>query len=271
MKVAVCWKWAPQGVAVDPLTAAITPDPHSYGPSAADQAALELALLLADGGAVSVICAGPPAADAMLRDALATGAGQAVRCDGRGDESSHAVGAALAAAVGAEAADLVLCGDYSADRGSGSVPAFLAAELGFAQALGAVRVEVLADASLGVERRLDQGRRERLRMSLPAVVSVEGSVARLRRASLAAVLATREATITPGPSVSAEGMMAVGMERPYRPRPLPRPAPTGDPLARIYELTAATSDRDPPRVLVLDPPAAADAIVAQLHSWGYLD
>ena len=90
---------------------------------------------------------------------------------------------------------LVVCGDYSADRGSGTVPAALAALTGLPQALGlvsAVLAEPAADgvdgssspARIRVQRRLDGARREELLVSPPAVVSVEGSVARLRRAPL---------------------------------------------------------------------------------------
>ena len=50
--------------------------------------------------------------------------------------------AAALAAAPRPGAGLVLCGDLSADRGSGSVPAFLAAHLGAAQALGLVAVEL---------------------------------------------------------------------------------------------------------------------------------
>jgi electron transfer flavoprotein beta subunit len=274
MRAVVCWKWAPQRVEVDPLTAAITIDPTAGGASPADHAALSLALTLADH--VTVITAGAAATEPMLREALAAGAARAVRCPGTGDESSAAVAAALAAAVEAEGAvDLVLCGDYSTDRASGAVPAFLAAQLGVAQALGAVKVARHDGGSgdghvaLAVERRLDQGRRERLLVRLPAVVSVEGALARLPRAALDAVLAARHAPIVAGPAV-VDGAASPGLDHPYRPRPQPRPAPLGSPLQRIVELTAATTEREPPRVLHLDPPAAAEAIVDQLRAWGYL-
>jgi electron transfer flavoprotein beta subunit len=269
VRVVVCWKWAPRTLLVDPLTAAITPDLHSFGPSPADQAALEVALTL--GAEVTVVSAGPAAADAMLRDALAAGAAAARRCPAVGDEASAAVARAIAATIG-DTADLVLCGDYSADRGSGSVPAFLAAELGFAQALGAVALGPASDGggeALTVERRLDGGRRERLRVALPAVVSVEGAVARLRRAPLARVLSAQDAPIELGGAVAAAAPDG-GVDEPYRPRPLPLAAPTGSPLRRIEELTAAMSDREPPRVLVLEPAEAADAILAQLRAWQYL-
>ena len=43
-----------------------------------------------------------------------------------------------------------------------------------------------------------------------------------------------------------------------------------DALDRIVALTGALVDRNPPRTVVLDPSEAADAIVEQLRSWGYL-
>ena len=92
-------------------------------------------------------------------------------------------------------ATMVWCGDHSLDRGSGSVPAYLAAELGLAQALGLVEVEVAAGAALTGLRRLDRGRRERLALDGDGVISVEGATAQLRRASLAAARSARTATI----------------------------------------------------------------------------
>ncbi len=55
--------------------------------------------------------------------------------------TSSAVAAAIAGI--AAGAQWVVCGDVSADRGSGAVPAFLAAELDAAQALGLVGVEIV--------------------------------------------------------------------------------------------------------------------------------
>ena len=82
--------------------------------------------------------------------------------------------AALAAALRQEygVPDLVLCGDLSADRATGSFPAFLAASLGAAQALGCVRLEPMDGHALKVHRRLDGGRREVLIVRPPAVVSI---------------------------------------------------------------------------------------------------
>ena len=166
------------------------------------------------------------------------------------------------------------CGDWSLDRGSGSVPAFLAAELGAAQALGLVAVTPGATPSLVAERRLDRGRRERLTVPLPAVISLEGGSVRLRRAPLAAVLAAGSAPIevvTP-PSLAAEGRVRTERTGPYRPRARARVAPAGDasPRDRILALTGALDATEPARTVSADPEAAADLILDQLRSWGYL-
>ncbi len=273
MLVAVCLKWVDLRPEVDPLTGEVADDQRSFGASAADQAALETALVVAAawGAEVLAVTAGPAAADAVLRDALAAGAAQAVRVDTRSDLPSAQVAESLAAVVAG--ADLVCCGDWSLDRGSGSVPAFLAAELGAAQALGLVAVTP-GDATLATERRLDRGRRERLTVPLPAVISVEGGSVRLRRAPLAAVLAAGSASIdvvTP-PSLPIEHRVRTERTGPYRPRARTRPSPPGDasPRERILALTGALDATEPARTVTADPEAAAELILEQLRSWGYL-
>ena len=195
MKLAVCWKWV-----------SLDRDHHGDGQgdrhldqrwagvSAADEAALEIALRIAEAAPgtrtdheVIVWCLGPAGADDTLRAALAAGADRAGRIDASPELDSRTVADALAAQL--RGIDVVVCGDYSLDRGTGSVPAFVAAELGAAQALGLV--EVVDDGaglgeeppSLRVVRRLDAGRREVLDVAAPAVLSVEGSIATLRRSS----------------------------------------------------------------------------------------
>jgi electron transfer flavoprotein beta subunit len=270
MRVAVALKWVDRRPEVDPTTGAVHDDDRFSGASEADRAALEWALRAGEtwGADVMAVAAGPGAADAVLREALACGASAAVRVDLDRRANSAVVAEALATVV--DHAAVVWCGDYSLDRGSGSVPAFLAARLGAAQALGLVGVELGADpGTLVATRRLDGGRRERLRVLAPAVVSVEGATARLRRASLAATLTARKAAIDvrPGPRVP-EAMPAP--TRPYRPRPRVLPAPAGeDPLRRIQALTMGAAPKGSGQAVVLDPGAAAERILAALAEWGY--
>ena len=274
--IGVALKWVDLRPEVDPLSGSVHDDGHSAGCSAADQAALEWALLLAQrwSAEVTVVAVGPAGAEALLRDALAVGATRAVRIDGSGSEPSDHVAAALAGAL--TDAELVCCGDYSSDRGSGSVPAYLAARLGAAQALGLVQIDPQGDPGrLVATRRLDGGRREVLSVSVPAVISVEGSSAELRRAGLGAVLATRTALIdvrTASTAGSRSAVRVTGINA-YRPRPrvLPPPAADLDVRDRILALTGALVERTPPRTIHADTAEAADLMLEQLRAWGEIE
>jgi electron transfer flavoprotein beta subunit len=270
MTIAACLKWVDRRPEVDPLTGAVGHDGRSGGASDADKAALEWALRL--GGSwsddVTVVTAGPPAAESLLHEGLALGAARAVRVDLPAGTPSDVVAAAVAEAV--TACQFVMCGDLSLDRGSGAVPAYLAARLGAEQALGLVALEIGERGAVRGLRRLDGGRRERLHVTAPAVCSVEGSTARLRRAPLPGVLAARRASVTvmasPGSSVQTNGHRLV---RPFRPRARALAAPHGDVLDRLRSLTAATVAGATRTAETLEPDAAAARILHALTEWGY--
>lgn len=268
--IGACLKWVERRPEVDPLTGEVGTDPRTSGASEADQAALEWALRLAEAwdDEVVAVTAGPAGAEAVLREALAAGAARAVRVDLPGGAPSEAVAAGLAGAL--PGADVVVCGDWSLDRGSGAVPAFVAAHLGAAQALGLVEIAPGEAGHVDAERRLDGGRRERVAAAAPMVLSVEGRL-RLRRAPLEGVLAARDAAIAvrPGPPVPEHLPVRTA---PYRPRARVLPAPrAASARERVLALSGALVDRTPPEQVVLDPEAAADRILAQLRAWGYLD
>src|SRR5450631_2794651 len=267
---AMGWSW--QEADVDPLTGAISASPHDRGPDPADFAALEHALSLAEKWDAQVIAAtvGPAEVDEMLKDALAAGATGALRVEparrssrprpaelvGGGQNRPAALAAALRQRYGVP--DLVLCGDRSADRGTGSLPAFLAAALNAAQALGVVRLEPEGDGELRVRR--------------PAVVSVEAAGVRLRRAGLPETLASRRAVIpvVDAPAAAGHRVPVLGA-RPYRPRPRELPVPSGTALHRTLQLTGALVERTPPTVLgPLSPEQAADELLGYLRRRGYL-
>lgn len=276
LRVVVARKWVDRRPAVDPLTGVVSTDPRSSGASDADDAALEWGLRLAEawGGEVTAVTAGPPGADAVGRDALAAGAAGALRVELGPDAASVAVAAALAEAVEAVDARLLVCGAASLDRGSGAVPAFAAARLGWAQALGLVALRPASGpGGLDAWRRLDGGRRERLAVELPAVVSVEGGTARLRRAGFGAVAAAGQAPVPvrPAPAVDPALLPPPARVRgPLRPRThvVAGPDPAADARRRILALTGADHERHAPRQLVLAPGEAADAILDTLTQWG---
>jgi electron transfer flavoprotein beta subunit len=274
MTVGVCVKWVPQRPEVNLLTGAVhAGDERFGGVSDADAAAIEWALRCGAAWStdVVVVTLGPVGADAELRHALAVGATRAVRIDAESSAPSPVVAACLADVL--SGCSTVFCGDYSSDRGSGTVPAFLAAHLGAAQALGLVQVEP-GDSEGDVRgvRRLDGGRRELLAVASPAVLSVEGSTARLRRAGLTAALGSggRTVEVIPGPDL---GEHPHHPTRPFRPRARTLPGPSGSSsLDRIRQLTAASEGAEPHGESVeLEPAAAADLILATLAEWGYLE
>ena len=186
------------------------------------------------------------------------------------DAPSEAIADALAPLLGGAA--VVCCGDYSADRGSGSVPAFLAHRLEAAQALGLTGLTPGKRGCLAARRRLDGGRREHLQVTAPAVISVEPGAARLRRASLAGLRSAREAAVEVAEGAAARpSRVQVMRTAPYRPRPKMLPPPR-DPLprARLLALTGALTERTPPRLVRASCDEAADELIGYLKDRGYL-
>jgi electron transfer flavoprotein beta subunit len=271
VRIAACVKWVDTRPEIDPLTGEVRTDDRSRGASAADRAALELACRMADawGGEVTLVSGAPAGADGMLRELGAVGATRLARVGlGTGVDSAWT---AFSLAAALRDADVVVCGDHSLDRGSGSVPAFLAHALGAAQALGLADVDVGPPGELIGTRRTGHGRSERVRVQAPAVVSVEGSVATLRRAPLSQLLATADAPVH---VVAPPELPPARLEhtQPLRPRTHRIPAPSADAARdRIVELTGALVDRTPPRTVRATPDEAADLILEQLRTWGYLE
>ena len=279
---------------VDPLAGTITRDRLGVALTPADAAALEHALRLAEAwnGRVVVLAAGPASIEPVLREVAGLGV-EVVRLplgdegDGHryvgelaGDERQLAR-ALVDAMTPFGHPSVVLCGDRSIDRGTGALPAYLAHELGAAQALGLVALT--HDASpeadgrrLVAERRLDGGWRERLSVPLPAVCSVEGAGVRLRRASLAGALAAADSPLAVDRSLdatSASGLLHIGAPAPFRPPTRVQPAPSAsDARLRLRDLTGVQVAHDPPTVVEPATTAeAADVVLAFLARHGYLD
>jgi electron transfer flavoprotein beta subunit len=298
--VVACLRITDLRATVDPLDGSISRDPLGVGLSPADAAALEHALRMAESwdGRVVAVAVGPESIDPILREVAALGV-TVVRVPAQHESDGHRYVAELAedehglaetvlAAVRPFGRPvLVVCGDRSVDRGTGALPAFLAHASGAAQALGLVALRsdgTPQSDGLGavvVERRLDAGWRERLRVPLPAVCSVEGAGVRLRRASLAGALAVADAAVpvdrslgvtAAGPTAGTEGLH-IGATRPYAPRTRVIPAPEGhDPRLRLLALTGALVAHDPPTVVhPADAAEAADVLLSFLARHGYID
>jgi electron transfer flavoprotein beta subunit len=275
--IAVLQKLVDLRAEIDPLTGepTVATRDRALGASPADLAALEAALQLANGGeevseevvvAAAAIPANHAACDVMLREALAAGATRAIRVEIAPGASSAHVAAALAPVV--SGARYALCGDASLDRGSGSVPAFVAAKLGCAQALGLTGITGEGPGLL-VERRLDGGRRERLRVESPAVLSIQAGL-RLRRASLAGVLAARVASLeVMHLPVGGHGEVHERL-RPYRAPAGALAAPSAvDPRDRVLALSGMLVPARARRVVEADAATCAEELLSYLSEHGY--
>jgi len=268
--IAVLLKYVDLRPSTDPLTGVVTHDPHG-GLSASDQCALELALQIGETEQLPVraVTAGGPASDAVLRQAIESGATEVLRVDMSPHASSADIATALAAQVGD--AHFVIAGDHSLDRGSGSVPAFVAGHLEWAQVLGSAAVMV-ADGSLHIERRLDRGRREKVVVSAPAVISVDGGLAPLRRGALPRALQSTKAEI-PVTTLSHPVEPELGRPEPFRPRPRVLNGPDAHlpTRQRLLTLSGALTVFDPPRVVVAPAEEAAGELLSFLVARGYLE
>jgi electron transfer flavoprotein beta subunit len=162
-----------------------------------DAFSVEAALQLAerhDGEVVAVTVGGDEAHEALLA-CLANGAARGVRVEDEGLDGADALGIArvLAAVVARERPDLVLCGAQSSDAASSATGIALAAHLDLPHVAVVTSIEVEAAAGrMTVERELEGGTIERLRIGLPALLTVQTGINQPRYATLRAIKQARE-------------------------------------------------------------------------------
>jgi electron transfer flavoprotein alpha/beta subunit len=151
------------------------PDPDGSGLGRDDTHALSQGLALAEAsqGQVTAVLAGTSHETGPLQRALVAGVGRAVRIGGEDYASVdfHTLGQALAAGIKKIGADLVLAGARSDDEGLGAVPASTARQLGFAYIAGVEELSGAGPRAVEVVVR-GGGRKRRLRVDLPAVLSI---------------------------------------------------------------------------------------------------
>ncbi|HEV1285254.1 MAG TPA: electron transfer flavoprotein subunit beta/FixA family protein [Bryobacteraceae bacterium] len=152
-----------------------------------DAYALEEALQLKEkhGGEVVALCAGPARAAQTIREALAKGADRAIHIEEENLTTLDTLGVAklLAGAVKAENPDLILTGLQSDDLGYGQTGVVLAELLGIVSSTIIMQVEVNG-ASIRVKRELEDGWFQHITMPLPAVLTIQSGINKLRYATL---------------------------------------------------------------------------------------
>ena len=185
-----------------------------------DAYALEAGLLLKEkhSGEVVVVCAGPERAGQTIREALAKGADRGIHivCDDLATLDTLAVARRLAAAIAAEKPDLILTGLQSEDLGLGQTGVVMAELLGIPHASIIMEVEI-EGGSLRVKRELEDGWFQWVRMPLPALLTIQSGISKLRYATLMGIKKAKTKVVR---------RVAAG--------DLPAPGPQSVTLARLY-------------------------------------
>ena len=152
-----------------------------------DAYALEEALQLREkhGGEVVALCAGPARAAQTIREALAKGADRAIHVQAENLRQADTLGVAslLAGVLKDEAPDLVLTGLQSDDLGYGQTGVVLAELLGLPHSTIIMQV-VVSGGSIRVKRELEDGWFQHIAMPLPAVLTIQSGLNKLRYATL---------------------------------------------------------------------------------------
>lgn len=189
MKILVCMKQVPQKDAPLKLNESgkwIRED-ISYEVNEPDAYALEEALRQKEkhGGEVVVITAGPSRAQQVLREALAKGADRAIHLE---DDKFTGLDAfntakAFAAAIKDEQFDLIFTGLQSDDYGYAQTGVILSELLGWPHATIIMQIEK-KDSGIRVKRELEAGFFQFVEMPLPAVLTIQSGINKLRYATL---------------------------------------------------------------------------------------
>lgn len=194
----------------------------SYEINEPDAYALEAGLQLKEqhGGEVVALCAGPAGAGSAIREALAKGADRAIHVQENGLEQMDTLGVAalLAEAIRAEAPDLVLTGLQSDDLGSGQTGVVMAELVGLPHATIVMAVEKL-DGALRVKRELEDGWFQHVTLPLPAVLTIQSGINKLRYATLMGIkkAKNKEVKVVEAGTLGGRAAVRVVCEKIYAP------------------------------------------------------
>jgi electron transfer flavoprotein beta subunit len=213
MKILVCMKQVPQKDAPLKLNESGTwiREDVSYEVNEPDAYALEEALRQKEKhkGEVVVVTAGPARASQVLREALAKGADRAIHLEDNAFVTMDAfnIARAIAAVAKDEQFDMIFTGLQSDDFGFAQTGVLLAELVGWPHATIIMQIEK-NDTGIRVKRELESGFFQFVDMPLPAVLTIQSGINKLRYATLIGI---KQAKTKPMRKVTlAEVQAAVG-------------------------------------------------------------
>jgi electron transfer flavoprotein beta subunit len=201
LKIGVCVKQVPAKDAPLSIASAghwIRESDIGFETNEPDAFALEEALRLKEkhGGEVVALSMGPERVKQVIKEALAKGADRGIQiADDRFfllDPLSSAK--SIAAALQKENFDLILTGLQSDDQGFGQTGVLLAELLGRPHATIIMQIEVQGQR-LKLKRELESGWFQWVELPLPAVLTIQSGINKVRYASLKGIMAAKKKEI----------------------------------------------------------------------------
>ena len=200
MKIIVCIKQVPDTteVKLDPRTNTLIREgvPSIINPD--DKAGLEAALRLREqeGGEVSVVCMGPPQADAALREALAMGADEAYLLSDRefGGSDTYATAVIIAAAIKKIGFDLVITGRQAIDGDTAQVGPQIAEQLHIPQVSYVEEIE--SEAEHMIVKRQFEDQSYLLRVKCPCLLTALSELEKPRYMTVKGIVNAYQKKIT---------------------------------------------------------------------------
>jgi len=188
-----------------------------------DSYALEEALRLKEkhGGEVVALSMGPERVKQTIKEALAKGADRGIHVADDRFFALDPLGTArsLAAAMQKEKFDLILTGLQSDDHGFGQTGVLLAALLKLPHATIIMQIEV-GDGRMKLKRELEAGWFQWVEVPLPAVLTIQSGINKVRYATLKGIMAAKKKEIAtiPRESLGVTGEPTQRLERIYVPQ-----------------------------------------------------
>jgi electron transfer flavoprotein beta subunit len=224
MKIVVCIKQVPSRDSMLRVNAAgawIQDADLTHEINEPDAYALEEGLQLKEkhGGEVVALCAGPAGAAQTIREALAKGADRALHIEANlRAYDPLSLARLMAAALATEKPDLVLTGLQSDDLGYGQTGVILAQLLGLPHATIIMQVEK-QDGGIRVKRELEDGWFQNVEMPLPALLTIQSGINKLRYATLMGIkkAKTKEVKRLTAAELGIAPAAAIRFERVYLP------------------------------------------------------
>jgi electron transfer flavoprotein beta subunit len=199
VKIIVCIKQVPAKDA--PLSIAgnwIKESDIGFEMNEPDSYALEEALRLKEkhGGEVVALSMGPERVRQTIKEALAKGADRGIHiADDKFAQLDPLGGAkSLAEALRKENADLILTGLQSDDHGFGQTGVLIAALLDLPHATIIMQIEV-QDKKMRLKRELEAGWFQHIECPVPAVLSIQSGINKVRYATLKGIMAAKKKEI----------------------------------------------------------------------------